>query len=80
MPPIMSSLGNFVQSLNEIPQLLKKAETHCIDLARAFGMTSKQVPGFTVKDMHYEADGLVLLYHCEADGRTYKVKFTVEGE
>lgn len=71
-PP--SPLFETVKSFMQIPVLLKSIETYCFEFAHEF--LKHQSGNFTRTDLHYDVDGMVALYHCARDGRTYTVKIT----
>jgi hypothetical protein len=71
---VPSPLLDLAKSIAEVPSLLKRIETHSFELAHEF--LKAQSGNFTRKDIHFDADGLVVLYHCSRDDRTYTVKIT----
>jgi hypothetical protein len=57
---------------------LKGEGTHCWDfLTEKLSGVSEN---FSVKDVHYEIDSLVVLYDCKYDMRVYSVRITPEGK
>jgi len=62
------------KAMTEIPALLKKIETHTFELGHEF--LKPHSGNFTRKDIYFDVDGLVVLYHCSRDDRMYTVKIT----
>jgi hypothetical protein len=69
-----SSLQEFVQSIAEVPALLKKAETFCMAFAIEF--LKEKSRNFTKINSFYDTEGLVTTYRCNLDGRIYTIKVT----
>ena len=57
-------------------EALQNNTTHCFAFAREFlGVKSES---FQQLNLNFDIDGLVALYHCIKDNRTYMVKITTE--
>jgi hypothetical protein len=69
-----STLFNLGKALVEACTAAKRIETHCFELAHEF--LKSQSGNFMRTDIHYDADGLIVQYHCSRDDRTYTVKIT----
>jgi hypothetical protein len=66
----------FIKSITEVPALLKKGATFCLDLS--VEILKGHSEHFEKVDSHYEIDGLLCTYKCKVDGRKYFVKITPE--
>jgi hypothetical protein len=69
-------MESLLKSFTEIPALLKKAATYCLDLS--VEILKGYSEHFEKVDVHYEIDGLLCTYKCKIDGRKYYVKITPE--
>jgi hypothetical protein len=61
---------DLVQGMNQMREDLKKASTHCGDLALTCMRDSEH---FKRTDLHFDAEGLHAVYDCDLDGRKYDV-------
>lgn len=65
---------NLVKELAWLPVQLKKIETFCLKMSSE--VFKPKTEHFERVDSHYDADGLVVTYKCNLDGRIYTVKVT----
>jgi hypothetical protein len=62
------------KAMTETLTAMKKTMTYCMELSHEF--LKAQSGNFTRTAINYDAEGLVVLYHCSRDDRTYTVKIT----
>jgi hypothetical protein len=73
----MDPIGEALKDLVQIPDALRKAETHCFDLSRELLKDSEH---FKKTECHFEAGSLVNTYLCSLDNRSYTVTVTPSKE
>ena len=72
-PPELKSL-NLGKAMIEAHKAIQNNMTYCFEFAREYlGVKSES---FLRLNLNFDTDGLVALYHCYRDNRTYMVKIT----
>ena len=74
---IMMSLSHGAKVSEGVPILkpvLKSATTYCFELG--WELLKPKSDHFTRTAVNYEAEGLLVRYHCSIDSRTYTVRIT----
>jgi hypothetical protein len=71
MPDMLKELA---RCLSESFSVIEKAKTYCT--AFSLEVLKQRTEHFQKIDVHFDADGLVAIYKCNIDSRTYTVKVT----
>jgi hypothetical protein len=64
------------RAMAETLTAVKNATTYCFELAHEF--LKAKAGNFTRTAINFDADGLIVQYHCDRDERTYTIKITTK--